>query len=223
MIWGGPWVAWTAQEHYKHRRPSLMHEYDLIADWYACERRTDTDAVGIAEVTQLFQTLPPSAKVLDVGCGHGLPLSKLLVNAGVEVLGVDSSQRMADKFRRNLPSTPVVCSPIQTAALTADYFDGAVSWGMMFHLNRDEQSKAVAAVAIALKTGGRFLFTSGDPEEDDPSGIEGQPMNNVPFHYWSFTREGYRDLLSDFVAQLRRQASPGASAPSNMAFSRGPF
>jgi len=86
-------------------------------------------------------------------------------------------------------------SPIQAADLPAQHFDAALSWGMMFHLNCDEQSHAVAVVAGALKPGGRFLFTSGDPEEDGPDGVEGTPMNGVPFHYWSFTRESYRDLL----------------------------
>jgi len=36
-----------------------------------------------------------------------------------------------------------------------------------------------------------FLFTAGD--EDGSK--QGEPMNGVPFHYWSFTVEGYRELL----------------------------
>ena len=62
-----------------------MHEYDLIADWYA---RDQTHLTGLPEVQALADSLPPGASVLDVGCGNGIPLTRFLVEAGFDVLGV---------------------------------------------------------------------------------------------------------------------------------------
>lgn len=176
-----------------------MHEYDLIADWYAADR---THFRGLRELEALAATLPTGASVLDVGCGNGIPLTTFLVESGFEVFGIDSSLRMVEKFRRNLPNTPVICSTIQDADLPHGGFDAAISWGMLFHLNHADQATALAKVAHALRTGGRFLFTSGDRGNKDDDGIEGAPMNGVPFHYWARTPEGYRELLEQVGLRL---------------------
>jgi SAM-dependent methyltransferase len=166
-----------------------MHEYDLIADWYAGNR--GTSRVGVPEVESLIESLPLGALVLDVGCGNGIPITRTLLAAGCKVVGVDSSPRMLERFEVNCPGTPFICCPIQSADLNREMFDAAQAWGVLFHLEHAEQAKAIAKVASVLKAGGLFLFTSGDQDGDK----EGEPMNGVPFHYWSFTVEGYRELL----------------------------
>jgi hypothetical protein len=45
-----------------------MHEYDLIADWYATERQGPG---GVAEIESLIAALPPGATVLDVHRDEG--------------------------------------------------------------------------------------------------------------------------------------------------------
>ena len=51
----------------------------------------------------------------------------------------------------------------------------------------------VAEVSRVLCSGGAFLFTSGDV--DDDSGTHVTPMNGVDFHYYSYSIEGYRRIL----------------------------
>jgi SAM-dependent methyltransferase len=166
-----------------------MHKYDLIADWYATERRGPG---GIPELESLIARLPLGSSVLDVGCGNGIPLTRTLLAAGCQVVGVDSSSRMLARFAKNCPGTPFICAPIQSADLERRLFDAAIAWGVLFHLPHDEQRKAIAKVASILKPGGLFLFTAGDEDGDK----EGDPMNGVPFHYWSFTVEGYLEMLN---------------------------
>jgi SAM-dependent methyltransferase len=166
-----------------------MHEYDLIADWYALERIHPT---GVPEVQALTEELPRGASVLDIGCGNGIPLTQLLVNAGFHVVGVDSSSKMLEKFRANLPHTPALYGTIQSCDLGGRVFDAAISWGMLFHLTPGEQARTFAKLADALKPGGLFLFTAGDKDGE----IEGA-MNGVVFHYFSFSVEGYRGLLDE--------------------------
>jgi SAM-dependent methyltransferase len=165
-----------------------MHEYDLIADWYASDRHP---AIGVPEVVSLASSLAPGGRVLDVGCGTGIPLTRALLSLGLQVVGVDSSERMLERFRINCPGTPFICGAIQSCDLGGLAFDAAIAWGVLFHLDHDEQAKAIANVAHALKIGARFLFTSGDED----GSRQGQPMNGVPFQYWSFSVDGYRRVL----------------------------
>ena len=83
-------------------------------------------------------------------------------------------------------------APIQSADLLGHLFDAAIAWGVLFHLPHEQQRLAIAKVSSVLKPGGLFLFTAGDEDGDK----EGEPMNGVPFHYWSFTVEGYRETLN---------------------------
>jgi SAM-dependent methyltransferase len=106
-----------------------VHEYDLIADWYATER---VGPGGVPEVESLIARLRSGAAVLDVGCGHGLPLTKELLEAGCKVVAVDSSPRMLERFQVNCPGTPFICSPIQSADLDGHIFDAAIAWGVLF-------------------------------------------------------------------------------------------
>ena len=45
-------------------------------------------------IEKAISLLPPHARVLDVGCGTGVPVSQMLSNAGLEVYGFDISPKM---------------------------------------------------------------------------------------------------------------------------------
>ena len=154
-----------------------MHEYDLIAEWYVGDR---SHHIGVPEVQALAASLPPGACVLDAGCGNGIPLTRALIAGGCRVFAVDSSSAMLERFCRNFPNVPAVCAPIESYDFDGRMFDGAIAWGIIFHLTLDRQRQAIANIARVLKPGAPFLFTSGDEPGDDPTGITGQ-MNGVTF------------------------------------------
>lgn len=171
-----------------------MHEYDLIADWYAADR---SQGIGVPEVTALATSLAPGATVLDVGCGTGIPLTRALLAAGCKVFAVDSSSKMLERFRANFPGVPTLCAAIESADLQGFVFDAAIAWGVMFHLDHADQAQALANVSRVLKPRAPFLFTSGDRD----GSVDGE-MNGVPFRYFSFSVEGYRALLHEHGFEL---------------------
>lgn len=106
------------------------------------------------------EALLPGGTVLDLGCGHGVPISQSLVDAGFTVYGVDASPSMAAAFRSHLPQAWVECSAVEESQFFGRAFDGVIAWGLMFLLAPDAQTNLIHKVARALKPGGRFLFTA---------------------------------------------------------------
>lgn len=167
-----------------------MREYDLIADWYPTDRgRT----VGVAEALAIADALPAGSRILDIGCGNGVPITEAVASTGHRVVGLDSSARMIERFRVNLRGTPVVHGDIRQCPFSRHSFDAAISWGMMFHLTPTDQSLALASVARVLKVGAPFLFTAAEIQDADQRGITGT-MNSVTFRY--FAVPSYRTLLA---------------------------
>jgi SAM-dependent methyltransferase len=136
-----------------------MREYDSIADWYPTER---SRTFGVAEVLAIAALLPAQSRILDIGCGNGVPISEALVNAGHRVVGLDSSAGMLERFRINLAGTPIVRGDARCCPFEDGCFDAAVSWGMIFHLPPDGQDAVFASVSRALKPGAPFLFTAAE-------------------------------------------------------------
>jgi cyclopropane fatty-acyl-phospholipid synthase-like methyltransferase len=135
-----------------------MDGYDKILDWYVAARRP---FIGVSDVAQFVRPLAPGQRVLDLGCGDGIPISRLLLQNGLDLFALDSSSRMIERFRANFPDTPAQCARIQDSDFFNTSFDAVVAWGVFFYLAQADQEDAIAKVSKSLHTGGRFLFTSG--------------------------------------------------------------
>jgi len=180
---------------YTRDKEASIHEYDLIADWYAEDRQRSE--IGRPEAVSLAASLSPGARVLDIGCGPGVPVTRALVDAGLRVVGFDSSARMISHFRRNFPNTPVACGSIVYCPFSAGAFDAAVAWGVLFHLPHHTQRRAFFEVGRVLRPGAPFLFTAGDIDD-----AHSDLMNGVTFPYYSFTTETYRQELAEHGLKL---------------------
>jgi 2-polyprenyl-3-methyl-5-hydroxy-6-metoxy-1,4-benzoquinol methylase len=117
--------------------------------------------VGAALVRSWARScLPPSATILDVGCGSGVPIARSLVRDGFSVWGVDASPSLISAYRTNVPDMPTVCGPAQDSDFFGRSFDGVIAIGLVFLLGENDQRKLFGKVATALEPGGRFLFSA---------------------------------------------------------------
>src|SRR6476620_6368933 len=132
---------------------ALLHEYDLIADWYATQR---IDRTGVPEVLALSNAIPPGALVLDVGGGNGIPLPRTLLSEGHRVVRLDTSHEMLCRLRRNCPLVRTVRGAAQFPPFRVACFDAAIAWGVLFHLPPPQQIAAIASLSHVLKAGAPF-------------------------------------------------------------------
>jgi len=125
--------------------------------------RTDREIAFMVE--QL--ALEPGARILDVACGHGrhaLGLAK----RGYRVTGVDSSEPSLDLARRLAEEAGVEVDYVHGDMRELPWeagFDGAINVFTAFGYfpEQAEDEQAAAAIARALKPGGRFFIDTINP------------------------------------------------------------
>ena len=135
--------------------------YELGAQEFIV-RRTES-RIGVATVRSWAQGLPRGAAVLDLGCGHGVPISQVLMEEGCAVWGIDASPTLVSLFRTRFPGVDVECARVEDSQFFRRTFDGVVAWGLMFLLEPGTQPLVLEKISRALEQGGRLLFTA--PEQ----------------------------------------------------------
>jgi 2-polyprenyl-3-methyl-5-hydroxy-6-metoxy-1,4-benzoquinol methylase len=131
--------------------------YEAVAERFMLSRHLQ---IGAATVREWSKRLPRGGSVLDLGCGHGLPISQVLIQQGFVLYGVDASAKLITVFRAHFPDTHAECAAVEDSDFFGRTFDGVVAWGLLFLLPPHSQMKVMHKVSKALQSGGHFLFTS---------------------------------------------------------------
>jgi SAM-dependent methyltransferase len=137
--------------------PDPSNGYEEIAERFMLSRNV---LIGAATVREWSKRLPRGASVLDLGCGHGIPISQALLQEGFVLYGVDASPKMIAAFRAHFPQALAECVAVENSDFFGRTFDGVVAWGLLFLLPPDAQVKLIRKVGQGLRSGGHFLFTS---------------------------------------------------------------
>ncbi|MBE7182343.1 MAG: class I SAM-dependent methyltransferase, partial [Terriglobus roseus] len=129
----------TAPVPQEDNRSAVEQGYDLCSAAYTSTRSQDS----VRELTLLTTRLPPSSKILDLGCGAGIPVALSLTTHpnSYHVTGVDISLEQIKHARLNVPAATFhhadMASPTLDAALGGpETFDAVVAFFSIFHLPR---------------------------------------------------------------------------------------
>jgi len=118
----------------------------------------DVSKIGSRIVEQWTRTLPQGATVIELACGGGFPITRVLQEAGLRVWAVDSSPTLLGEFRKRFPMIPARCERVQDSDFFAQKYHAAVAIGLLFLLSDADQESMMMRVAQALLPNGRFLF-----------------------------------------------------------------
>lgn len=136
--------------------------------------------------------LQPGARVLDAGCGTGLPAAQQLVQAGARVTGIDISPVMLDIARRNVPDAAFREMDIMDVTSALGEFDAAVAFFSLLMLPRAEIPAALTRLREVLVPGG--LLTLGMVEAD----IDDVPIRflGAPVRVTGYIRDDLRRVVT---------------------------
>ena len=84
--------------------------YEKAAEHFMSARNV---GIGGSTVREWSRTLAPGSSVLDLGCGHGVPISQVLVEEGFDVYGVDGSAKLIQAFRERFPFAHAECEAVE--------------------------------------------------------------------------------------------------------------
>jgi len=166
--------------------------YERIAAEFLARRGKagSTGGVGTSHVRAWTQTLSPRAEVLDLGCGSGFPITKVLIDAGLRVSAVDASPTLVAAFRHNFPDIPVACETVEESTFFGRTFEATLAWGLWFLLPVAVQQELPRRLATILRPSGRLLMTAPAQPLTWLDGMTGEQSH-------SLGAETYRQLLKE--------------------------
>lgn len=171
----------------ENEKKNAFEAYNLIAGWFFENRYR-----GLMEkkyLDSLIDLVGPKARVLDLGCGTGMPIMQYLLTRGLQVTGVDASVRMLEIAMKHLPEADFLEADMRTLSLHRK-FDAVIAWHSFFHLPPGDQPLMFDVFRSHLNQGGILVFTSGTTY-GEAWGMNG----GVPLYHGSLDTDQYEALL----------------------------
>jgi len=147
-------------------------------------------AALVNQVLELCGSAKPGGRVLDVGCGNGLPGLAAIAERHAAT-GVDVSAAQSEAAKRNVPNATVLQRDIAAQDFPASSFDAVVAFYVLEHLPREEHGSLFARFAQWLCPGGHLLLTL---EKGADSGTVSDWLD-VPMYFSQFDEETTSNLL----------------------------
>jgi ubiquinone/menaquinone biosynthesis C-methylase UbiE len=172
----------------------VRHGYDRVSHAYRSDTQTDPGPFYAKWIARLVADAGPRPRMLDLGCGCGMPVAKALAAHG-SVTGVDISPVQIERARRAVPQAQFLCADMSNLQFQDRSFDAVLSFYALIHVPLDEQPGLLRQIANWLKPGGVFVATLGSGfwtgTEQDWLGVAGAQM------YWSHADpQTYRSWLA---------------------------
>jgi SAM-dependent methyltransferase len=176
----------------------------------------------------LLDRLPAGARVLDVGCGTGLPTARQLVAAGCAVTGIDISPTMLDLARGNVPEAVFIQRDAVDVGADSGGNDGdgndgdgglgrfhaVVAFFSLLMLPRAQIVRTLAAFREVLLPAGWLAVGMVEADVDDVP----LPFLGAPLRVTGWPRGQLRRVIEDSgftveVEDARSYAPPAPDTP----------
>jgi len=109
---------------------------------------------------ELVSRLPPGSRVLELGCGAGVPDTQLLAER-FRVTGVDISPEQVRRATAAVPSAELVCADFTELELEQASFDGVAAFYSFNHVPRELLGPLFRSIRSWLVPGGLLVTALG--------------------------------------------------------------
>jgi 2-polyprenyl-3-methyl-5-hydroxy-6-metoxy-1,4-benzoquinol methylase len=164
------------------QRDLVRRGYDTISRAYRDDagRPASSSAEDVARyagwVDELAAVLAAGARVLDLGCGAGIPATHELAAHGLKVLGVDFSAVQVRRAHRLVPSASFVQADMTELSVQPGSLDAVVSFYALIHVPLADQQILLPRIRDWLRPGGYALVIVGAERWTGIADYLGAPM-----------------------------------------------
>lgn len=174
------------------RKAIVAQGYDSLGQDYMAWASGIRDDPRERMLAEFSARMAPGARVLDLGCGTGLPSTNALAGRFV-VTGIDISEGQIQAVRHNVPEASFIHADMAQIEFEPESFDGVTAFYAISHLPRDEHGRLFQRIARWLVPDGLFLVTLG--ANDSPDWI-GEWLGS-PMFFSAYDADTNRRLLAD--------------------------
>lgn len=144
----------------QEQKQIVRQGYDKLSFAYRSDETPDDSGAYSGWVQILAERLPEGSSVLDIGCGCGLPATRLLAQR-FDVTGIDFSPIQINRAKALVPAARFLCGDIAAQFFAPASFSAVVSFYAIIHMPLAEHCELFEKIAKWLRPSGYFLATVG--------------------------------------------------------------
>jgi len=154
-----------------------------------------------AFLDRLIFGLSDRAKILDMGCGTGIPYDRYLGDKGFQITGIDFVGNHIEMAMENVPEGTYVECDFTKMNLNKASFSAIVSFYAVFHVPKEEHEYLLHQMDSLLESGGMILMTLGtqygDSFKDDWCGTSMVWSSHAIDTYRRMFAQYYLDIVME--------------------------
>ena len=139
--------------------------YNVIAEDYLTWIQQRPIAHHV-KLQPILSHLSASSKVLELGCGADLPVTKVLTQHVAEVIANDYSESQIALAKANAPLAKFIHSDITELEFAPETFNAAIVFNSFFHVPRERHEVLIKVIHGWLRKDGLLLFTYSSHAEE---------------------------------------------------------
>jgi SAM-dependent methyltransferase len=175
----------------------VQQGFDALGERYLAWQQERAEDPRRPYLDRFTSELPEGARVLDLGCGPGFPVTRLLAER-FDATGVDISGEQLRLARMQAPGARFVQADIAELTLPEGSFEGITALFSLSHTPRAGHAMLFARIASWLTPGGLFLGSFRAQERRDVV----HPWGGVPMYSSNYGAETSRRLLREAGLEL---------------------
>ena len=114
---------------------------------------------------KFVKDIPKGTKVLDAGCGTGVPVAKFL-SKKLDVIGIDISSKMIQLARKNVQNAKFKKMSLTNINLKSNSFNLICCFFALFHVKKSEIPKVIKKFYSLLKKEGLLIISLGEAKKN---------------------------------------------------------